>query len=400
VEKPVRSSTSAGETACATIASKGLALVGQAIWPAGAGQRPTPQRKRHLPALTGLRFVLAIWVIVHHLTGKGMMLEPWVQTLPAGLQSLVRGGYLAVGTFFVLSGFVLARSYGEKEWDRSSLFCYGVARIARVYPGYLLSLVIVSPFIYRSLLAGGSGSSRRVELLTNYGLVLQGWTGSLGVGWNTPAWSLSCKLFFYLCFPLLLMVFARRTWPRIIVAALVSIVLPLMLAQLHVPWWWKPFYHTADFLVGIVASHLFDVLHEVNFHRIGIWLYGVAGSVGALMVAFPQYLRGSSLDLNSSLRPVNVAILIGLAIGGGLPARLLSSRLLKYLGQASYSMYILHVPLLWWYSRYMWRHSPAPSPAAAAAIYIVGVIVVSALAFELVEEPANRMIRQWAHGKS
>jgi peptidoglycan/LPS O-acetylase OafA/YrhL len=75
--------------------------------------------RRHLPALTGLRFVLAIWVIVHHLTGKGMMLEPWVQSLPDGLQSLVRGGYLAVGTFFVLSGFVLARSYGEKEWPGS-----------------------------------------------------------------------------------------------------------------------------------------------------------------------------------------------------------------------------------------------------------------------------------------
>ena len=53
-------------------------------------------RHRHLPALTGLRFVLAIWVIVHHLTGQGMMLEPWVLSLPPGLQSLVRGGYLAV----------------------------------------------------------------------------------------------------------------------------------------------------------------------------------------------------------------------------------------------------------------------------------------------------------------
>ncbi len=326
------------------------------------------------------------------------MLEPWVQSLPAGLASLVRGGYLAVGTFFVLSGFVLARSYGEKEWDRGSLFRYGVARIARVYPGYLISLVIVSPFIYRSLFAGGAGSSRRGALLADYGLVLQGWTGSLGVGWNTPAWSLSCEFFFYLCFPVLLMFFAKPTWPRIALAGALSIVLPVALVQLHVPSSWKPLYHTADFLVGIVASHLFDVLHNkrFTFKRIGIWLYGVAGSVGALMVAFPQCLRGSSLDLNSALRPVNVAILVGLAIGGGLPARLLSSRIPKVLGQASYSMYILHVPLLWWYSRYLWTNSRPASPAAAAALYIAGVIAISALAFELVEEPANRMIRRWA----
>ena len=341
--------------------------------------------------------MLAIWVIVHHLTGKGMMLEPWVETLPAGLQSLVRGGYLAVGTFFVLSGFVLARSYGESQWNRGSLVRYGIARIARVYPGYLLSLLIVSPFIYRSLFAGGAGSDRRATLLTDYGLVLQGWTGSLGVGWNTPAWSLSCELFFYLCFPVLLTFFGKRTWPRIAIAAAISIVLPIVLARLHVPAWWKPLYHTADFLVGILASHAFDALAESRwtFHRIGMWLYGLAGSAGALLVAFPSFLRGG-LDLNSALRPLNVAILIGLALGGGFPARLLSSRLIKYLGQASYSMYILHVPLLWWYSRYMWRSTPA---ALYVALYLTGVIVISAVAFEWVEEPANRVIRRWAAGR-
>ncbi|HEY3840362.1 MAG TPA: acyltransferase [Bryobacteraceae bacterium] len=356
-----------------------------------------PTRSRHLPALTGLRFVLAIWVILHHLTGKGMMLESWVQTLPDGLQSLVRGGYLAVGTFFVLSGFVLARSYAEEKWSRGNLVHYGIARIARVYPGYLLSLLIVSPFIYRSLFAGGAGSARRAVLLTDYGLLLQGWTGSLGVGWNTPAWSLSCELFFYLCFPVLLMVFARRTWPRILIASFICIGLPFTLARLHVPEWWKPLYHTADFLVGIIASHLFDFLAESrwSFHRLGAWIYGTAGSLGALLVAFPQYLRVSSLDLNSTLRPVNVAILIGLAIGGGLPARVLSTRLFKYLGQASYSMYILHVPLLWWYSRYILHHPSSPPPAAAAVVYIGVVILVSALAFEFVEEPANRLIRRW-----
>lgn len=345
----------------------------------------------HLPALTGLRFILAIWVILHHLTGKAMMLEPWVESLPSCLQSLARGGYLAVGTFFVLSGFVLARSYGDREWNRGSLMRYGIARIARVYPGYLLSMLIVSPFIYRSLFAGGAASAHRGTLLADYGLVLQGWTGPLGVGWNTPAWSLSCELFFYLCFPALLMLFARPTWPRIAVAAAISIVLPIALAGLHVPAWWKPFYHIADFLAGIVASYVFDALRDSRwtFERVGMWLYGFAGSAGALLVAFPGFLRGV-LNFNSALRPLNVAVLIGLAIGGGLPARLLSTRPLKYLGQASYSMYILHVPLLWWYARY------AQKGPLAALIYIAGVIVISALAFEFVEEPANRLIRRWA----
>ena len=79
---------------------------------------------RHLPALTGLRFVLALWVILHHLTGRGQMLEPAALALPGPLYALIRGGYLAVTTFFVLSGFVLSRSYAETRWNRGSLLGY------------------------------------------------------------------------------------------------------------------------------------------------------------------------------------------------------------------------------------------------------------------------------------
>src|SRR5580704_7306778 len=77
----------------------------RAATPRAAGKDDT-----YLPALTGLRFFLALWVILHHLTGKGMMLEQWESQLPHAAQSLLRSGYLAVQTFFILSGFVLARS--------------------------------------------------------------------------------------------------------------------------------------------------------------------------------------------------------------------------------------------------------------------------------------------------
>ena len=104
--------------------------------------------KPHLPALTGLRFVLALWVIFHHLTGQGQMLEGAALALPQPLYALVRGGYLAVTTFFVLSGFVLARSYPVANWSARRLLHYGAGRIARIYPVYLFSLAVVAPFIF------------------------------------------------------------------------------------------------------------------------------------------------------------------------------------------------------------------------------------------------------------
>jgi peptidoglycan/LPS O-acetylase OafA/YrhL len=181
--------------------------------PAASGQsaaittpQPAPRARRsvagdYLPALTGLRFWLAVWVILHHICGRGMLLEPWANGLPAPALQLIRGGYLAVQTFFILSGFVLARTYAHVKWNRRTLGRFFTARFARIYPVYFVSLVVVSPFIIEMLTQPVWTVAQRASLLTNYLFVLQGWTGSLGVGWNTPAWSLSCEFFFYLWFP-------------------------------------------------------------------------------------------------------------------------------------------------------------------------------------------------------
>jgi peptidoglycan/LPS O-acetylase OafA/YrhL len=68
--------------------------------------------------------------------------------LPLGAQRLLHGGYLAVGTFCVLSGFVTSLSYRHSApWTRWNLLRYGVARVGRIYPAYLVSLLIVLPWI-------------------------------------------------------------------------------------------------------------------------------------------------------------------------------------------------------------------------------------------------------------
>src|SRR5579862_5428733 len=146
--------------------------------------------QNYLPSLTGLRFWLALWVILHHICGKGMFLEAWANGLPVPVLQLISGGYLAVQTFFILSGFVLARTYARAKWDRRSLGRFFTARFARIYPVYFLSLIVVSPFVIEMLLGPIWTAMDRVRLLTNYLFLFQGWTAPLGVGWNTPAWTL------------------------------------------------------------------------------------------------------------------------------------------------------------------------------------------------------------------
>jgi peptidoglycan/LPS O-acetylase OafA/YrhL len=359
--------------------------------------RTAPLPGQQLPALTGLRFYLAAWVVVHHLCGGAHMLEPLVQTLPGPVQTFLRSGFWAVGTFFILSGFVLARGYAATSWNRNSLIRYGAARVARIYPVYMVSLLVIAPFVYQELFS--SAPSRafgdKVFLLVNYGLALQGWTGTLPVHWNTPAWSLSCELFFYLCFPLVLLLWRCTGWRRSLGAAAAAILLPILLPLAGLPEAWKPLLHLGDFLLGIASAGVYDSLvhRRPGLVGHGYWLYLPAASLGISLVAAPSLVdRWTPLDV--WLRPLNAILLLGLALGGGPVARVLSTPPSLLLGKASYALYILHIPVLWWYKRSWIYRLASPWPAGAALVYIAGAVVISALVFKLIEEPANRHLRK------
>ena len=335
-------------------------------------------KRRDFPALTGLRFFLALWVILHHLTGPGQKLEATALLLPDGMFTLIRGGYQAVTTFFVLSGFVLTRSYATTAWSRRNTLRYALGRVARVYPVYLLSLAVVAPFILPDQTPGKPG------YLVAHLLLVQAWLGAIPVNWNTPAWSLSCEMFFYAMFPLAARFIRSATWRSVAAAAAVAVCLTRVMWALGVSDNIKPLVHLSDFMMGIAAACAYELLQQRAQPPRGWWLYipGFAGAATAIAYAtfLPEFI-----DLNSVLRPLNGLLLIGLALGGGVPARWLSNRLVVYLGKSSYAMYILHVPILWW----CLRRSPEFPPLA----YIAIVIAISAAVYGLFEEPANRKLR-------
>ncbi|HVX68011.1 MAG TPA: acyltransferase [Bryobacteraceae bacterium] len=350
-----------------------------------------------MPVLTGLRFFLAAWVLLHHLSGRGRMLDAGLHALPPAFGSIVRAGYLAVSTFFMLSGFVLARRYLVRGWTRESLTAYGVARLARVLPLYALSLVIVAPFIAADAFPP---SGERATALASYALLLQGWTGRLGYGWNTPAWSLSCEMFFYLCFPLAAVWLGGMGRRSALFLGALTCVLPQAMLRAGVPYMWKPLLHMADFLMGIAAARAYDLLVASGkaWKGRGHWFYA-PGALGALtLILWPQML-GGLLTVNDALRPLNALLLVGLALDGGWLAAALAAPVTVYLGQASYAMYILHIPLLWWYSR-LRPHFLAWLPSTACALlYAAGVVAVSAAVFRFFEAPVNQRIRAWARGE-
>ncbi len=347
-------------------------------------ETPAPVRRAHLPALTGLRFFLALWVIVNHLVGKGHVYEPVAQSLPGPLQAIMRGGYLAVPTFFMLSGLVLARTYGAVSWNFQSLWKYGVGRLARIYPVYLLSLLIVAPFIVKA------PDQPKGWLVAMHLTLLQAWfVGQYTAGWNTPAWSLSCEMFFYLVFPLLVVGWRGRRWGSTLATAALACVLTQILWAFGVSDQLKPVVHLADFLMGIAVARALELWPEGRLP--GKYLYGAGILSSGLLIGYAQYLP-AEVSVTTFLRPMNALLLLGLAMGDGWIARALSTRPLVYLGKASYGMYILHIPILWW--AVSWHGNLVRN------FYIAFVIAVSCVVYSFLEEPANRYLRALAGHRS
>jgi peptidoglycan/LPS O-acetylase OafA/YrhL len=276
---------------------------------------------------------------------------------------------------------VLTRSYANSTWTRSETLRYALGRVARVYPVYILSLAIVAPFILADQTPGKPG------YLAAHLLLVQAWLGAIPVNWNTPAWSLSCEMFFYAVFPLAALLTRRATWPRIALAAAIACILTRVMWAAGVSDNIKPLVHLADFLMGITAACAYGLLLERRAGPPRGWCFYIPGFAGAACaIAYAELLPGF-LDLNTVLRPLNAILLIGLALGGGLLARLLSTPLVVYLGKSSYAMYILHVPILWWCLRRSMEFPPL--------LYIAIVIAISALVYGVFEEPANRRLRRF-----
>ena len=99
---------------------------------------PAPFRPQ-LQALTSLRFVAALCIVVLHATNHGLLPQAWAQLLDWSK---------AVSFFFVLSGFVLTYAYAGRRY---ALAGFWRARVARIWPAAAVSILVVPLLLPRNL---------------------------------------------------------------------------------------------------------------------------------------------------------------------------------------------------------------------------------------------------------
>ncbi|MDQ2924545.1 MAG: acyltransferase, partial [Acidobacteriota bacterium] len=156
-----------------------------------------PARRPTLPALTGIRTLLALSILLFHFTPAGL----------GPLYAIIDNGYVFVSFFFLMSGYILAYNYLDRPGGLR-LSDFWVARISRLYPVYLFSLLIFWEMLRTEHRVRSASDFWQGAILTP--LLLQGWFPTLATFWNTVAWTLSCEITLYAIFPMLM----RVRWPR------------------------------------------------------------------------------------------------------------------------------------------------------------------------------------------
>jgi len=366
-----------------------------------------------LNALTGLRCLAAINIVFFHFANPQSF---------GFLGPVVNAGYIALGLFFQLSGFVLAYNYSSAARAGSlDAVRFWKARFTRLYPIYLLSLLMswrmvaaeygahAQPVYWKyTALTGPHGMFWVGMVLTP--LLLQGWFPTLATFLNTPAWAMPAEAFMYALFPWLARVKrpARVSQNLLLLAGVWAVgLIPGALYMALQPdgiahpdrwsygyWLWvlkyTPLPHLASFVFGILLAGLDDLIPRASRLRL---LLGLAGFAGVFILLEMGPLVPYVLLHDALLMPLFGCIVLGLA-GENPLARLLAVRPLVFLGEASYCLYLLHFNLWNWIHD---THLPERLGVARFDPWIsyVFLIVVAVAAMLLVEKPALRRLRSW-----
>jgi peptidoglycan/LPS O-acetylase OafA/YrhL len=355
-----------------------------------------PARKPQLPALTGVRTLLAVNIMFFHFTPPHMTY----------LYPLIDHSYVFVGFFILLSGFILSYNYADRPGPLDKRHFWR-ARFARLYPIYLLSLLL-----FVSMLGGewhAHSHSQFFEGVVLTPFLLQGWSPALATFWNTVAWTLSAEAALYFAFPWLI----QLPWPKSpgkLIALLLGIwavgliphTLYLHFNPDHIAgpidryssgtWLrtlkYTPMAYVCTFLAGITLGKIQASLILHDRHR--AWIAAASLAAITLFFAFAVDRIPYVLMHGGFLVPLFSALVIGLS-GQNLFASVFAWKPIELLGQASYALFLLHFNFI---NLLRQNHIPDRLHLAAYDPWVSygATLLLAILAMQLVEKPARKAL--------
>lgn len=379
----------------------------------------------HLAALTSLRFVAAFAVLVLHYRD---LLGP----LPGWLIRGIIGGQYGVTFFFVLSGFILTYRYREWFAERvveAAFWRFQRYRLARIYPVYLLGLLLDTPWhLIERLQAGqlaAAGQTYWASWLINL-VGLQAWVPAVpfAMFWNTPAWSVAAEFFFYATFPFVCAWLCTRMRTTARLAMLFAAVLlggvalyAGVIYLLNYVWRvggeaqyivlvYNPLLRYSEFMAGCIAGQFFLrrgaaagllAVGASNAGRRRDAVIVLSLLVVCVRIWSPDYTGPSQwlwlLDVAVKyavfILPFT-AIILAVASGPTILHGWLERRWMVLLGEASYALYIIH----WSVTTFLrMGFLGAYGTPLVHLLFLVATVGASLLVYRYVEVPWRKRLR-------
>jgi peptidoglycan/LPS O-acetylase OafA/YrhL len=379
-----------------------------------------------VPSFDGFRGVAVLGVVLYHIlfvTGAlGAAGGSWMGVLIWGLFPH------ALDVLFIVSGFVLFLP-AATTGTLGSVPAFFLRRFARIIPAYWTALGLAAGV---AVLLGTSASVLQAStVLIHLGLaqspallIVDG----LPLGFNViaPVWTLSIDAIFYLVLPLVAAWYLRRPWAGLASAGALAVAWDLSArhSRAVVEWFGMP--------LSEAALHRIEIFSGSQFPH---WAFALAcGMTGAQVfvrlsaterpftpwagrtffagaicacalvscVAGVEAVRDSSAGVFARESPFVVvgyplalmALMLAIALVPGIVRRTLASRVMRWLGDASYGIYLIHFAIIWVALRVV--PLPRPGPIGGVLIWTAVVVPLSVGYGYLSARFIERPIRQWA----
>ncbi|MCW5796966.1 MAG: acyltransferase [Nitrospira sp.] len=362
----------------------------------------SPTSHEFFRALESLRGIAALAVVIFHVA--------W--TFPLYDMALIRNGYLMVDLFFVLSGFVICHSYGRRLGTGRDVAKFIWIRLGRLYPLHLILLFVflgieiakyIAELEYGLVANKGAFTSNNTFSFISNLLLVQALGFHDKATYNLPALSISTEFYTYILFVTALFLLRTRV-------AMLSMSALLILASLTLDS--GGLTHNLlrcieGFFVGVIAFHFYVALSkrplsktQHEWYKHGPGLLSFAG-----LIVFLSMKQGTGPDV--LILPLFAVLIVSIAATPkGVLSTLLEVAPLAWIGKVSYSVYMVHVAVIWAFSQVLRVALKTPQaidangeplltpPPLAGALFLaaaIGVILVlSHVTYTYIEDPYRK----------
>jgi len=358
---------------------------------------------KKIDQLESLRGIAALLVVLYHVPAW----NPMIHNI-----SIIRSGFMMVDLFFVLSGFVIYTAYANRITTVYELAKFQFLRFGRLYPVHFLFLILflgieILKYVLQHHFGIASLSKQPFEqnnlaaFMRDVFMVKAFWPNEQAITFNSPAWSISAEFYTYLIFGVIVLNFSK--FKNYIFAA-------LGLSAATILFVYQPEHH--DFMLRCIAGFFIGCILALNIQKLKdkvtlnpIWIPVCFILIGLFMV----------FEYDAKALKVLIYPLTCLLISAILLSRehfwkhFLSHPALVWLGTISFSLYMSHGLVLWFYQQVIrvLFHRPEmiveglsiPQFELPLAImltfgFLVACLLVAQITYRLIEGPFREKSRK------